>query len=553
MIEHIPVFFLLIPLIAAIIVSFTNILSKKDIIQKIITGLSLALPFYFLYIVFQEIKIDTISYDVGGWLKPYGITMVIDELSFILLLVTAILGFLTFIYSLKYVKKEVGKFYFFFLLLMTGLNGIFLSGDVFNLYIFFDLTIICSFILITFGEDRYSYKGSIKYLILGTLASLFFLLAIGFIYAETGLLNLEYLKDSIPLINTQTQIIIFTMLLAAIGIKSAIIPFHTWLVDAHSTAPIPISALLSGIIVKAGVYLFLRINSFGFDIPNMKEVILFLGAITAVGGVIYALIQWDIKKITASHTISQIGIVFIGIGTFSSIGMAGGILHLVNHAFFKALLFLCAGAIIYKTGTKDIREHRIGMSMPITLILYIIGILAISGITPFNGSVSKLLIEQSLNNYPFIYSMLIFTGIGTVASFSKIIYYSFFKNPEKKFKNIKNNEAPILFLIPMIILAFLCLFIGISPHLWLDTFILPASFNLSSFTSLNVSFIQPINIFKEWIIVAGGILILFFIIRISSSIDPIRDRISKIKMNQSIVFMIVTLIIISIIFGALNY
>ena len=553
MIESIPVFFLLTPLIAGIIVSVINILTKNDIIQKIITASSLALPFYFLFIVFQELRIETISYDVGGWLKPYGITMVIDELSFILLLITAILALITFIYSLKYVKEEIGKFYFFFLLLLTGLNGIFISGDIFNLYIFFDLTIICSFILITFGKDRYSYKGSIKYLILGTLASLFFLLAIGFIYAETGLLNLEYLKDSISLIDIQKQIIIFTLLLAAIGIKSAIIPFHTWLVDAHSTAPIPISALLSGIIVKAGVYLFLRINQFGFDIPNMKEVILFLGAITAVGGVINALIQWDIKKITASHTISQIGIIFIGFGSFSPIGITGGIAHLVNHAFFKALLFLCAGAVIYKTGTKDIREHRLGMSMPITLILYIVGILAISGITPFNGSVSKILIEKSVNNYPFIYVMLLLTSMGTVASFSKLIYYSFLKNTENKINKMKNNEAPILFLIPMAALAFLCLFIGVLPHLWLDKFILPASYNLSNVTLINVSFFKPLNILKEWIVVAGGILILFFVIRFSPLIDSIRDRISKIKMNQSIVFMIITLIIISLIVGELIY
>ena len=552
MIDHIPVIILLTPLIAAIIVSIGNIISKKVLIKQIVTASSLILPFYFLYLIFHEVNTNTISYNVGGWLKPYGITMVIDELSFILLLVTAILGFLTFIYSLKYVKKEVGKFYFFFLLLITGLNGIFLSGDIFNLYIFFDLTIICSFILITFGEDRSSYKGSIKYLILGTLASMFFLLAIGFIYAETGLLNLEALQGTITSINSQTQVIIYTLLLAAFGIKSAIIPFHTWLVDAHSTAPIPISAILSGIIVKAGVYLFLRINSFDFNIPNLKEVILILGVITAVGGVIYALIQWDIKKITACHTISQIGIIFIGFGAFSTIGLSGGITHLVNHAFFKALLFLCAGAVIYKTGTKDIRKHRIGFSMPITFTLYIVGILAISGITPFNGSISKILIEQSVKNYPFIYYMLIFTSIGTVASFSKIIYYSFLKNPKKRVENIRNSEAPILFLIPMIALAFLCIFIGVMPYLWLNTFIFPASFNLSSVTSINLTFINPINILKEWMIVVGGIIILILIIRISPVIDTIRDKITKIKINQSIVFMIITLIIVSLIFGVLK-
>ncbi len=552
MIEHMPVFFLLTPLIAAVIVSIINIISKKELLQKIITFLSLILPFYYLYIVFQEVNNKAISYDVGGWLKPYGITIVIDELSFVLLFVTTILGFLTFIYSLKYLKNEVGKFYFFFLLLKTGLNGIFLSGDIFNLYIFFDLTIICSFILITFGRDKSSFKGSIKYLILGTLASLFFLLAIGFIYFETGLLNLESLQTSIPLVDTQMQIVIFTLLLAAIGIKSAIIPFHTWLVDAHSTAPIPISALLSGIIVKAGVYLFLRINQFSFDIPNLSEVIIFLGAITAVGGVIFALIEWDIKKITANHTISQIGFIVVGIGTFSTIGITGGVAHLVNHAFFKALLFLCAGAVIYKTGTKDIREHRIGFTMPITLILYLIGILAISGITPFNGSISKIIIEQSVTSFPLVYFMLIFASMGTVASFSKIIYYSFLKNrkkiPKKEFK-----EVPFLLLLPMIVLASLCLLIGLFPHLWLDTFILPASYNLSSFTILNLSFIKPLSILKEWGVVLGGLLILYVVIRFSTFIDPFRKKISKISINQSIIFMIITLIFASIIFGVLNH
>ncbi len=552
MIEHIPIFFLLTPLIAAIVVAITNIISKKVVIQKIITSLSLIFPFYYLYIVFEQINIETMSYNLSGWSKPYGITIVIDELSFVLLLVTAILGLLTFIYSLKYVKTEAGKFYFFFLLLMTGLNGIFLSGDIFNLYIFFDLTIICSFILITFGEDKHSFKGSIKYLILGTLASLFFLLGIGFVYAETGLLNLEYLQNSIPLIDTQTQIIIFILFFAAIGIKSAIMPFHTWLVDAHSTAPIPISALLSGIIVKAGVYLFIRINSFGFNIPQMSEVIIFLGALTAVGGVINALMQWDIKKITANHTISQIGFIVVGLGTFTTVGMAGGLSHMVNHAFFKALLFLCAGAIIYKTGTKDIRKHRIGMSMPITFIIYIIGILAISGITPFNGAISKTLIEKAVETNPLIFSMLIFASMGTVASFSKIIYYSFLKNPEKKFNKKEYNDAPVLILIPMITLAFLCLFIGVMPYLWLDKFVLPASYSIYGYTSFNLSFIQPLSIFKEWVIVAGGILILLFIIRFSKVTDSIRVKITKITMNQSIIFMIITLIIISIIFGALN-
>ena len=550
MITHIPILLLITPLFAAVAVSIVNTLSKTNKLQKIITAISLVLPFFYLSIIFQRISTTSLFYNVGGWEKPFGITLVIDELSFILLLISSILVFVTFIYSLQNVKKDTGKFYFFFLLLTTALNGIFLSGDLFNIYIFFDLTIISSFILITFGDKKYSLKGSIKYLILGTLASLFLLLGIGFIYAETGVLNLEYLQQRIALIDVQTQIVIFAFFLAAVGIKAAIIPFHTWLVDAHSTAPVPISALLSGIIVKSGVYVFIRISSFEFNLPAFNEVIMVLGAVTAVGGVIGALMQWDIKRITANHTISQIGFIVVGIGAGSTLGLAGGIYHMVNHAFFKALLFLCAGALIYTTGSKDIRDYRIGWSMPITLIVYVIGILSISGITPFSGSVSKKLIETAIHSYPSISVLLLFASMGTVASFSKILYYAFFKHPVDK-KDKKN--VPLSMLVPMIVLAVFCIVLGIIPGIWLDGFILPASYLVNGFEMIpQVSFIELSSILKEWGIVAGGLLLLFFIIRFSTIVDSLRTKISKIAVNQSIIVMIITLILISALFNYLS-
>lgn len=553
MISYIPILLLITPLLAAIIVSIINTLSKTKIVQKIITAICLMLPFFYLSIIFQHINTESITYNVGGWVKPFGITLVIDELSFILLLISSILVFVTFIYSLHNIKQDTEKFYFFFLLLTTALNGIFLSGDLFNIYIFFDLTIICSFILITFGGKKDSLKGSIKYLILGTLASLFLLLAIGFVYAETGMLNLEYVQQQISLIDVQTQIVIFIFFLAAVGIKAAIIPFHTWLVDAHSTAPIPISALLSGIIVKSGVYVFIRISSFEFNLPKINEVIIVLGAITAVGGVIGALMQWDIKRITANHTISQIGFIIVGIGTGSTLGLAGGIYHVVNHAFFKALLFLCAGALIYKTGSKDIRDYQIGWSMPITFIVYVIGILSISGITPFNGSVSKKLIETAIHSYPIISVLLLFASIGTVASFSKILYYAFFKHLGDKTDGNDREKVPFSMLVSMIVLAVFCVVLGIIPHVWLNKFILPASYLVRGFNIVpQISFIEPLSVLKEWSIVASGLVLLFLIIRFSSVLDSMRSKISKIPVNQSIIIMVMFLIVISFILGILQ-
>jgi multicomponent Na+:H+ antiporter subunit D len=546
MIEHLPILILVTPLLAAFFISMISLISKTVRIQKIITFISLFLPFFYLYYLFRELSRGIIEYDIGGWIKPYGITLVIDELSFTLLLVTSIVTFLSFIYSTKYMKENDGKFYFFFLIMVVGLYGIFLSGDIFNIYVFFELTVISSYILITFGDKKVSLKASIKYLIIGSIASFFFLFAIGLLYTKTGLLNIEYLSMNIHLIDFQTQIIIFTLFLGAIAIKAAIIPFHSWLVDAHSTAPSPISAILSGITVKTGIYIFIRVFTLGFTLQNLNEIIMILGAITAFGGVIGALVEWDIKRLLAYHTISQIGFIIVGIGTLSSIGVAGGIYHIVNHAIFKGLLFLCAGSIIYRTGSKDIRDHGVGKTMPITLVCYVIAALAISGITPFNGSVSKSMIEMSVYDYPIIWIILIFASIGTVAHFSKIFYYSFLKTPKNKDQPIY-SEVPYPMQISMIVLAFFCILLGIIPSLWLNNLIFPAT---SSFLAENVSIyitiIKPLYILKEWIIVAFGLILLKVIIIKYQEIDKLRELISKFKLNISIFLMIVTLTIISI-------
>ena len=344
---------------------------------------------------------------------------------------------------------------------------------------------------------------------------------------------------NINIIDNKTQIVIISLFIGAIGIKAAIVPFHSWLVSAHSTAPTPISAILSGITVKAGVYIFIRIFTLGcFTLENLNEILIILGAITALGGVIGALVEWDIKRLIAYHTISQMGFIIVGIGTLSYIGIVGGIYHIVNHAIFKSLLFLCAGSIIFRTGSKDIRDHGIKKTMPITLITYIIAVLAISGVTPFNGSVSKYLIEQSIYAYQFVWIILICASIGTVVTFLKILYYSFIKT---SIKNPNNNyqEVPISMQIPMIILAFLCILLGILPNLWIDTFISPASTCvLGQISNIESNFFEPVYILKEWIIVGLGLVALKIIIFRKKDIDKLRGFFSKFDMNICIFIMI---------------
>jgi len=553
MIDHLPVFLLITPLVSAIFSALISLFLKTEKIQKIIAFIGLSLPFFYLILLFQELSNGTIEYDIGGWTKPYSITLVIDELAFTLAFITSIITFLSFVYSLKCMKNKDGKFYFFFLIMVSGLYGIFLTGDIFNLYVFFELTVVSSYILITYGDKKLSLKASFKYLVIGSLASFFFLLGIGLLYIKIGLLNIEYLSIHIHNIDTQTQIVIFSLFLGAIGIKAAIIPFHAWLVSAHSTAPSPISAILSGITVKTGVYIFIRIFALGFTLQNLNEMIMVFGAITALGGVIGALVEWDIKRVISYHTISQIGFIVVGIGAFSTIGVAGGVYHIVNHAVFKGLLFLCAGAIIYRTGSKDIREHNIGKAMPITLITYIIAALSISGITPFNGSISKSMIESSVYDYPIIWLILVFASIGTIASFSKIFYYSFRKSPKKFRETSKYQEVPFSMQLPMLVLAFLCILMGVFPNLWLDTLILPASSSIiSGYSAMQIKFLDPLHILKEWIIVAMGLILLKVIIVRSKEIDKLRKLISKFNLNNCIFLMVITLISILIFLRIVN-
>lgn len=541
MISHLPILLILTPLLSAIAIAFLSLLVKTQWMQKSIACIGLSLPFYYLYLIYQKLSQGPIEYHMGNWEKPYAITLFIDELSFTLLLITSIIIFLCFIYSLQYMKGTDVKYYFFFLLLTSGLFGLFLAGDFFNLYIFFDLTIITSYILITFGDKKSSIKASFIYIIMSSIATFFFLYGIGFIYSKIGLLNIEEVSTVFHQLDTPTQIVILTMFLGALAIKAAIIPFHSWLVIAHSTAPSPISAILSAIIVKAGIYILFRILSLGFSIQYLSELIIVFGIITMLGGITGALLEWDIKRILAYSTISHIGLIIIGIGTFSLVGITGGLFHVVNHAFFKSLLFLCAGAMIYQTGTKDIREQKIGKTMPFTTLSFIIGALAISGITPFNGSISKLLIELSVITHPLLWLFILISSIATIAVFTKIIYYSFVSS----FKNKKQtHDVSFAMQLPMIILAILCLIIGLFPELILNTLLLPSSYILAQ----NVSYPEFYSwefkkILKDIGTISLGIVCLKLILYRSNHIDRIRAFLAKFDLNTCVFIMVFTLLV----------
>lgn len=419
-------------------------------------------------------------YKVGGWEPvnsvPIGIYMVMDGFTVIVLSIINVVGFLTVLYSISYIKRFTAEnlFYALFCLMIGGMNGVVLSGDLFNIFVFLEISVISSYALVAFGVERNELEASFKYQILGGLASFLILFGIGFIYWKTKTLNIADIREVFKSgYDRSFYIFVELLFLCGFGLKAAIIPFHAWLPDAHSSAPSPISAMLSGVLIKAvGIYVIIRLFFNMFEIShNISILITTLGTLSMVIGVFLAIGQWDIKRLLAYHSISQMGYVILSVGMgmilisrgdnseVAVLAIAGGIFHLVNHAAFKGLLFLNAGAIEYTIGTRDLKEMGgLARSMPATSATSFIASMSISGIPPFNGFFSKLIIiiAAVMAKFYLLALLAVIVSIITLASFLKFQRYAFYNKTEtRNDKVIKEVPFPMIF--SMVIMSLLCI------------------------------------------------------------------------------------------------
>ncbi|MFP4046183.1 MAG: complex I subunit 5 family protein [Bacteroidales bacterium] len=472
--------YVILPLATAFLIPIFGRLIKG--FQKALLSLVLLfLTVLSLIYIFNGIE-QPVFYEVGGWKPvdgiPIAIYMVMDGLSIFLLLIINLIGFLSAFYAISYIKKYTAEnnFYALFSLMVAGMNGVVLTGDMFNLYVFLELGVIASYALVAFGTERRELEASFKYQILGGVASLLILLAIGMLYWQTHTLNMADISKILATESTNftlafTQI----LLISGFGLKAAMIPFHAWLPDAHSSAPSPISAMLSGVLIKAiGIYAILRLFFNVFTISyEISMIITVIGTLSMVIGVLLAIGQWDLKRLLAYHSISQMGYVIIGIGMgmlilnqdgdkgIAALAIAGGMFHLINHAVFKGLLFLNAGAIEYVTGTRNLKMMGgLGKTLPITSATSLGASLSISGIPPFNGFFSKLIIIVAAikGGFYLLAVLAIVVSIITLASFMKFQRYAFF-NKTTFTKKIK--EVPFSMSLSMIVMVILCVVLSL--------------------------------------------------------------------------------------------
>jgi multicomponent Na+:H+ antiporter subunit D len=432
--------------------------------------------------------------NMGGWAAPLGIPLVEDGLATLLLIAINVIAFLCIVFSIKYMRVYTGlsKYYTLFMLMVAGMNGVVMSGDLFNIFVFLEVASISSYALVAFGVEADELEAGFKYMILGSVASVMILFAVGTVYAVTGTLNMADAAREIATRFSGSEmnpaiLLAAGMFIMGFGLKAALVPFHAWLPDAHPSAPAPVSAMLSGVVIKSlGVYAMARImfNVFGFgtEIPSshiIANAIIWFSMLSIVVGGLLAVGQWDFKRLLAYSSIGQIGYVMLGIGigarvlatggtmTLAGLAILGGLFHLINHAAFKSLLFLSSGAIQHATGTRDMRMlSGLGKRMPITSATTNLAALSIAGVPPFSGFWSKLIIIVAAvqAGLPVVAGVAIGMAFVTLVYYVKVQRQMLFgpvRGPAERAK-----EVSAFMYVPLIVLAAVCVGFGLLYPVW---------------------------------------------------------------------------------------
>ena len=519
-IYNLPIISIMTPFILAFVLGLfkEKYIQAKRVLTIIATSISFICVLLLINPIFIENKV--IVTWMGNWLpikgNAYGICIEIDALGLFLGLIITGASFLSSIYSLKYMSKDNGleKYYVLFLLLTSSMIGFVFTGDLFNMYVMLEIMTFAAISLTAFRnyKDK-AVEAAFKYIVTGSLGSSLILLGTCLIYSETKTLNLAEISLKLNLEQEMSPVLIvaFSLMMVGYAVKAFMVPCHTWPTEAHMAAPSSISMILSGVMSKTGVYAIIRLVFMIFGLATNKPVgylILIWGLITMVIGVSMALLQHDFKRLLAFHSVSQIGYIITALGMAiienSEVGamvLIGGIYHMINHAVFKGLLFLVAGAVLYVTGTTDLDSvSGLGKKMPFTMAMFLFGAAAISGIPPFNGFASKWIIyEAGFNGGLGIASIIaIVVSALTLASFIKVGHSIFFGPQKNKYKNIQ--DVPVTMKISMGILSILTLILGLIPKIVVENLLMPvirAIYNLRLYIGSALGNIDEIFEFGE--------------------------------------------------------
>jgi len=511
-VKQAPVLLVIIPLLSAFLVNMVGLVNRRycfPVALLAITG-SFAASVITLVSVLEN---GVISYRLGGWPPPFGIEYVVDHFNGLVLVTVSFVSLLAVIFSKESIRKElpdrVPQFYTLFILLVTGLLGMTVTGDAFNLYVLLEISALTGYALIAMGDNR-ALVASFNYVILGTIGASFYLLGVGHLYIMTGSLNMANLLTILPGLYP-LNVIFIALLLILVGtwIKMAFFPLHVWLPDAYTHAPSTVSALVASTMTKVGAYVMIRIMFtvfrpyFSIELVPVTTILGWVAVVAMMFGLINAIAQYDFKRMLCYVIIAEVGYIVLGLSVANRMGVTGAILHILYDAFMMACLFLVAGAIIYKTGTRDITQFRhLNKKMPFTMAAFTIAALSVIGLPPTCSFFSKwYLIMGAIDAQQWAFAAaLMLSSLLSAVVFFKVIENAYFEPPVTRHtqneeaheevtphteeeaaahEEIAMDEAPMSMLIPIYITVAGILVLGILSGKIISTvvrFAVPASF-----------------------------------------------------------------------------
>jgi multicomponent Na+:H+ antiporter subunit D len=485
MTEQITILLVIIPLLCAPI---TAIFKSHKIAWAITFFVSLCCLLISSYILLQVIDGSQVIYELGGWQPPWGIEYKIDSLNAFVALIVSVMAVVSTVFAYASVQREIdddlyGLFYAAFQLCLLGLLGIALTGDIFNLFVFLEISSLSSYALISMGSNRKALTAAFSYLILGTIGATFFLIGVGFLYAASGSLNIFDIAsrfetyEKMQLVTTS-----FIFIILGIGLKAAIFPLHSWLPNAYGYAPSVISIFLAATATKVSIYVLIRVL---FDVYPMEywskllipQVLLTLGCVAVIYGSVRAWQQNEIRRLLAFSSVAQIGYIIIGLALLSHSGITAAIMHMFNHAVIKATLFMAAGMILYRARSTTLSDlGGFAVNMPWTFAALFIAGLSLIGVPGTAGFVSKwYLLEGAVAQQKWFVVISIALGsVFAVAYLWKIVDAMYFSAQRKihitkvKSGDISLAVAPKSMSVALWTGAIACIYFGLFTKLPTD-------------------------------------------------------------------------------------
>lgn len=417
---------------------------------------------------------------IGGYQAPFGITLVADLFACMMILITAIIGFSCLLFGIQDVSasRKARGYYPIYLFMLLGVSGSFLAGDVFNLYVWFEVMLVASFVLISLGCTKSQLEGSVKYVVLNFISSGFFLAGIGILYKAVGTMNMADISSLLSS-NQENELVTLASIffLICFGIKSAIFPLFFWLPASYHTPPASISGLMAGLLTKVGVYALIRFFTLIFvqEVDFTHQLLLIIAGFTMLSGVLGAMAQMEFRKILSFHIVSQIGYMIMGLAIYTPMAIAGSLFYILHHIIVKTNLFLISGLTNEVQGSYSLKKlGGIYDYYPLVAFCFMISGFSLAGVPPLSGFWGKFILAEAGFEAarPVIVAISLLVGLLTLYSMIKIWQSVFWQKAPERNQEVSDVRiisqsallrSKYLMVIPVIILAILTLCIGFYP------------------------------------------------------------------------------------------